>query len=379
MVKKIVFAFGTRPEAIKMAPVINVFKKYKKRFEVYVVVTAQHREMLDQVLSLFNIKPDFDLNLMSPGQTLEELTSKILIEISHLIDQLKPNLIFVQGDTTTTFVTSLAAFYKRIPIAHIEAGLRTNNIYSPFPEEFNRKVTTMTSLFHFPPTDTSKKNLINENIDKRDILVCGNTVIDALLTISKKLDKDSSKEKKYFFSNFNIDFNRKKTLLVTGHRRESFGDGFENICKAIRFIAKNHDVQIIYPVHLNPNVQKPVDKVLSNISNIYLIPPLEYVQFVFLMKESYLILTDSGGVQEEAPSLAKPVLVMRDTTERPEGVEKGTAMLIGTEYDSIVKSVSLILNDKKMYKQMAIAANPYGDGNSSKMIYNFILENEERI
>lgn len=370
--KKILFVFGTRPEAIKMAPVVNKFKKDQKSFETLVAVSAQHREMLDQVLDLFNIVPDFDLDLMAPNQTLESLTCKILIGISDLLNKIKPDMIFVQGDTTTTYASALAAFYKMIPVSHIEAGLRTNKIYSPFPEEINRKMTTLIASYHFPPTEHSYQNLLNEGINKDKIKVVGNTVIDALLTVSNKLDMDSSVFEKYFSKNFQINFNNKKTILITGHRRESFGSGFENICNAIQKLAGNKEVQIVYPVHLNPNVQKPVNRVLGDINNVFLIPPQDYIHFIFLMKKAHIILTDSGGIQEEAPSLGKPVLVMRDTTERPEGIESGTAKLVGTNTSEIISSVQLILNNNDEYDKFSQAVNPYGDGRASEMIYEKI-------
>jgi len=369
--KKVLFVFGTRPEAIKMAPVINEFKKDREKFETIVAVTAQHREMLDQVLSFFEIVPDYDLDLMAPNQTLESLTGKILSGISKILDKVKPDLIFVQGDTTTTYASALASFYKMIPIAHIEAGLRTNNRYSPFPEEMNRRMTTSLASYHFPPTKQSYQNLINDGIKKSEMKVVGNTVIDALLTVSNKLESDS-KHYERLFNNYKIQFDR-KTILVTGHRRESFGGGFENICKAIRKIAENKDIQIIYPVHLNPNVQEPVSRILNNIDNIYLIPPQDYVPFIYLMKNAHIVLTDSGGVQEEAPSLGKPVLVMRDSTERQEGVVAGTAKLVGTNTSDIIFAVQLILDNKDEYDKMAKAVNPYGDGNTSKMIHEFIV------
>ncbi len=369
--KKVIFVFGTRPEAIKMAPVINVFKNDTANFETIVAVTAQHREMLDQILSFFGIVPDYDLDLMAPNQTLDSLTAKILTGISEILDKVNPNLIFVQGDTTTTFSSSLAAFYKMIPVAHIEAGLRTHNIYSPFPEELNRKITTSMASYHFPPTKQSYQNLLDEGINKNDMKVVGNTVIDSIITVSNKIDSNLERYIKVF-EKFDIKFD-KKTILVTGHRRESFGGGFQNICKAIQKIAKNNNIQIIYPVHLNPNVQEPVSRILGNIRNVYLIPPQDYVPFIFLMKKAYIILTDSGGVQEEAPSLGKPVLVMRDTTERQEGIDAGTAKLVGTNVSKIVNSVETLLNDNILYDKMAKAVNPYGDGNTSKMIYNYLL------
>jgi len=372
--KKVLFVFGTRPEAIKMAPVINVFKKDINKFKTIVAVTAQHREMLDQVLTLFEIVPDYDMNLMAPNQTLESLTSKVLIGISDLLVEIKPDVVFVQGDTTTTYASALAAFYKMIPVAHIEAGLRTNNIYSPFPEEINRRMTTSMASFHFPPTKQSQQNLLNEGVDKDTIKIAGNTVIDALLTVSNKIDKETDKYDNYFSESYNIHFNHKKTILVTGHRRESFGGGFENICEAIKQIAEQNDVQVIYPVHLNPNVQEPVSRILNKIENVHLIPPQDYVPFIYLMKHAHIILTDSGGVQEEAPSLGKPVLVMRDTTERPEGVDAGTARLVGTDTVEITTLVELLLNNQSEYDKMAKAVNPYGNGKASDKIYNFITD-----
>lgn len=371
--KKVLFVFGTRPEAIKMASVVNVFKNDSSNFDTIVAVTAQHREMLDQVLSLFEIVPDYDFNLMAPNQTLESLTSKILIGISDLLLRIKPDIVFVQGDTTTTFATALAAFYKKIPVAHIEAGLRTNNIYSPFPEEINRRMTTSMTSYHFPPTEQSRQNLLNEGVNDGLIEVAGNTVIDALLTVSSKIELDSIKFADNFSEKYNIHFNNQKTILVTGHRRESFGSGFENICKAIKHIAQNNNVQVIYPVHLNPNVQEPVSRILNGVENIFLIPPQDYMPFIYLMKKAYIILTDSGGVQEEAPSLGKPLLVMRDTTERQEGVDAGTARLVGTNIVKITSSVELLLKNQVEYDKMAKANNPYGCGLASEKIYSTIL------
>ena len=375
MKKKVLFVFGTRPEAIKMAPIINFFKENNKKFITLVIVTAQHREMLDQVLNIFNIKPDYDLDLMSSDQTLESLTGKILNGISHLLIDEKPDLIFVQGDTTTTYASALAAFYKKIPVAHIEAGLRTNNKYSPFPEEINRRMASEISTYHFPPTNNAMQNLLNEGIDKNKIKVTGNTVIDSLLSVSTKIDESKIDYEKKFSKNYNINFKNKKTILVTGHRRESFGKGFENICNAIKNLALANDIQFVYPVHLNPNVQEPVQRILGNLSNVFLIAPQEYVPFIFLMKKAYIILTDSGGVQEEAPSLGVPVLVMRNTTERIEGINVGTANLVGTDKDKIQSSIELLLNNKVMYDKMAKAINPYGDGQASLKIYNYILSN----
>ena len=374
--KKVLFIFGTRPEAIKLVNLINIFKKDKINFKTFILVTAQHREMLDQVLSLFNIKPDFDLNIMSPDQTLEQVTLKILKGVSEVLDIVKPDLIFVQGDTTTTFVSSLASFYKKIPLAHVEAGLRTENKYSPFPEEINRRMTSVIAEYHFPPTNLSERHLLDEGIESKSIFVTGNTVIDALMYISSKLDHKSEKQKNLFSKKYSINFKRgKKFILVTCHRRESFGEGFLNICEAIKAIAKkNKNVEFIFPVHLNPNVQRPVFRLLNNVQNIKLIPPQEYVPFIFLMKNSYLILTDSGGVQEEAPSLGKPVLIMRNNTERPEGVIAGTSILVGTETKKIISEVEELLNNKTKYKKIANSANPYGDGNSSQTIYEHIFK-----
>lgn len=370
--KKILFVFGTRPEAIKMAPVIDVFKKDNTNFNTIIVVTAQHREMLDQVLSLFEIIPDYDLDLMTSNQSLGSLTSKILLGISGLILDVKPDLVFVQGDTTTTFASSLASFYQKIPVAHVEAGLRTKKIYSPFPEEINRRMTSSIATFHFPPTEQSRQNLLNEGVMGDKIDVSGNTVIDALLTVSKKLEFDCHDQETYFSNKYRIQFNDVKTILVTGHRRESFGKAFENICNAIKNIAENNDIQVIYPVHLNPNVQEPVNRILNNIENVFLIPPQDYSPFVLLMKKAHIILTDSGGVQEEAPSLGKPVLVMRDTTERPEGISAGTAKLVGTDTAKITSEVELLLNNQVEYDKMARAVNPYGDGSASEIIYTEI-------
>jgi UDP-N-acetylglucosamine 2-epimerase (non-hydrolysing) len=372
--KKVMFIFGTRPEAIKMAPVVEAFKNDHENFETLVTVTAQHRQMLDQVLELFKLVPDYDLNIMKPNQTLEELTGKLLLKITEVLKIVQPDLIFVQGDTTTTFVGALAAFYQKIPVAHIEAGLRTSNKYSPFPEEINRRMTSSISSFHFPPTLQSRDNLLHEGVGEERILVCGNTVIDALQTVAIKFEMDSQTQEKYFSDSFGLRFEHKKTLLVTGHRRESFGQGFENVCNAIRSIALSNDIQIVYPVHLNPNVQEPVNRILGGIGNVHLIPPQDYVPFVYLMKCAHVILSDSGGVQEEAPSLGKPVLVMRDTTERQEGVESGTARLVGTDTQTIIDNVESLLNDPSEYDKMAQASNPYGDGKSSKYIHDFILD-----
>jgi len=379
MRKKVLIVFGTRPEAIKMAPLVNEFLKHKDKFDTKVCVTAQHREMLDQVLGIFNIEPDYDLNIMKPGQNLYDLTSSVLLGLQGVLDDFEPNLVFVHGDTTTTFSASLACFYKQIEVAHVEAGLRTNNIYSPWPEEGNRVLTSKLAKYHFAPTETSKANLLKENIDESTISVIGNTVIDALLIVIDKISNDKNlkdelmnKITSFGFNIENANKNQKKIVLVTGHRRENFGDGFVNICNALKEIAvKYTDVNIVYPVHLNPNVRVPVNKILEGIDNIFLIEPLDYEPFVFLMSQSFLILTDSGGIQEEAPSLGKPVLVMRDTTERPEALSAGTVKLVGTNKSLIVKEVENLLNDRDMYLKMSKSHNPYGNGNTCKTIVEF--------
>lgn len=363
--KKILFIFGTRPEAIKMAPLIKEFKK-NIFFDVKVCVTAQHRQMLDQVLELFEIKPDFDLDLMKPNQDLYDITSNVLIGLRDIYKNYNPDLVFVHGDTTTTLGASLASFYQKIPVAHIEAGLRTHDIYSPFPEEINRQLTSRLATYHFAPTESSKKNLLKEGIKERNIFVTGNTVIDALLEVEKKVQQKKIKIEGYELTN-------RKIILVTGHRRENFGEGFLNICSALKEIAlEHHGIDIVYPVHLNPSVQKPVFELLSDIPNIYLIKPLDYVPFVYLMSRSYIILTDSGGVQEEAPSLGKPVLVMRDTTERPEAVEAGTVKLVGTDEDLIVSETNKLLLNAELYKIMSEAHNPYGDGKACERIIKVV-------
>ncbi len=371
--KKILFVFGTRPEAIKMAPVIKAFKD-EKIFDTKVCVTAQHRQMLDQVLDIFDIKPDYDLNIMERGQDLFDITANVLSGMKNVLSEYSPDLVLVHGDTSTTSATAIAAFYQKIKVGHVEAGLRTGNIYSPWPEEVNRQISGVIANYHFAPTTTSMENLIKENKNKENILVTGNTVIDALFLVLDKIEKDAKFKNKILKSisdqyKFNND---KKIILVTGHRRENFGEGFTNICKALKKIAdNNHDVDIVYPVHLNPNVQKPVKNILSNSKNIYLIDPLSYENFIYLMSRSYFIITDSGGVQEEAPSLGKPVLVLRNTTERPEAVEAGTVKLVGTNFEAIVNESQKFLDDEKEYKKMSKAHNPYGDGSASKRIVNF--------
>lgn len=368
--KTILSVFGTRPEAIKMAPLVKEIKK-SQSLNSLVCVTGQHREMLDQVLDLFELKPDYDLNIMTPGQSLNTVSSKILTGLEPVLDKLKPDYVLVHGDTATTFATALAAYYKKIPVGHIEAGLRTQNIYSPWPEEANRKLTGVLSNIHFAPTKVAKDNLIKEGYAENSIYVTGNTVIDALLLIKAKLEKD---RKLNDVLNKQFDFldQSKRLILVTGHRRENFGEGFKNICDAIKTISKNDNVQVIYPVHLNPNVQKPVNQLLSNLENVFLIEPQDYLPFVYLMMRSYLILTDSGGIQEEAPALGKPVLVMRDTTERPEAVAAGTVKLVGTSSKLIEDSISQLLSDKTLYSNMSKAQNPYGDGNASKKIVKIL-------
>lgn len=372
---KVLTVFGTRPEAIKMAPLVTQLIA-DDRFNPKVCVTGQHREMLDQVLELFEITPDYDLNIMKSGQTLPEITSKILVELTPIIKSFQPELILVHGDTATTFAASLAAYYEQVPVAHVEAGLRTGDIYSPWPEEANRKLTGTLARLHFAPTNSSKQNLLNEGYPEENIIVTGNTVIDALFHIQKLLEsneqlKSSLKEQFSFLEH------DKKIILVTGHRRESFGDGFENICKALASIARDYPhAQIVYPVHLNPNVQEPVNRILKNIDNIYLIEPQQYLPFTYLMGKAHIILTDSGGIQEEAPSLGKPVLVMRNTTERPEAIDAGTVKLIGTDKDRIVKEIKLLMDDNSEYKKMSQAHNPYGDGMAVKRIVDVISKKD---
>lgn len=367
MTIKILSIFGTRPEAIKMAPLALALEN-DERFDARVCVTGQHREMLDQVLQLFELRPQYDLNIMIPGQGLTEITSEILIGLKKIFSEYRPSIILVHGDTATTLAASLAAYYHQIPVAHVEAGLRTGNIYSPWPEEGNRKLTSVLTNLHFAPTEESKLNLIQEKIPELKIKVTGNTVIDALLSTVEKI-KNSHTLREKLSNEFSFLLSGSKIILVTGHRRESFGAGFERICKALADIAlANSDVQIVYPVHLNPNVQKPVTRLLANIKNVHLIKPLDYLPFVYLMNRSYLILTDSGGIQEEAPSLGKPVLVMRDTTERPEAVNAGTVKLVGTDTKVIVDNVNTLLNNAEAYKKMSKAHNPYGDGRACERI-----------
>lgn len=368
---KVLSIFGTRPEAIKMAPLVHALSNDPK-FESKVCVTGQHREMLDQVLELFNIKPDFDLNIMKAGQTLNDVTISILLKLKPILESYKPDIVLVHGDTATTFAAALAAYYEKIKVGHVEAGLRTGDMYAPWPEEANRKLTTQLTHFHFAPTQNSKKNLLKENVKEENIFVTGNTVIDALLWVSEKIQHDANLNNK-LASEYPFLDSKKKMILVTGHRRENFGGGFERICEALLELAiKYPNIQIVYPVHLNPSVQEPVNRMLRKADNIYLIPPQDYLPFVYLMTRSHIILTDSGGIQEEAPSLGKPVLVMRDTTERPEAVIAGTVKLVGTDKEKIVTGVSALLEDVKHYDLMKKAHNPYGDGNASEMIINFL-------
>jgi UDP-N-acetylglucosamine 2-epimerase (non-hydrolysing) len=368
---KVLIAFGTRPEAIKMAPVVKALIA-SNLIETKVLVTAQHRTMLDQVLSLFNIVPDYDLDLMRNNQGLFEITNGVLLGAQTVLEDYKPNKVLVHGDTTTAMATALAAFYLKIPVGHVEAGLRTGDLQSPWPEEMNRRFVGMAANLHFASTEKAKDNLLQEGVDPQTIFVTGNTVVDALLSTSSTLTANDTLTAN-FDNQYGID-NEKKLVLVTGHRRESFGLGFERICQAISDLSERDDIQIIYPVHLNPNVQEPVRKILSDRRNVFLVEPLEYLPFVHLMHRSYLILTDSGGIQEEAPSLGKPVLVMRDTTERPEAVDAGSVMLVGTDVRAIVDSVKTLLDDPEKYQTMSNAISPYGDGNAANRILKIILK-----
>ena len=373
--KKVLIVFGTRPEAIKMAPLVSELLKDKVNFDTRVCVTAQHREMLDQVLDLFKITPDYDLNIMKHGQDLYDITSNILLKIKPVLEEFAPDLVLVHGDTATTFTTSLAAYYQKIKIGHIEAGLRTGDLYSPWPEEGNRRLTGVLTDYHFSPTESSKQNLLNEGVNNASIFVTGNTVIDALQLVLNRINTDESLRLKIQNTIIQSGFEElnSKFILVTGHRRENFGQGFLNICEALKELAEhNPDINILYPVHLNPNVKKPVNSLLSNIKNIKLVNPFQYEEFIYLMSKSYLILTDSGGIQEEAPSLGKPVLVMRNTTERPEAISSGTAKLVGSDKESVVKEVQYLLNNTSAYKDMSRSHNPYGDGKACKKIVKFI-------
>lgn len=380
MKKKILIVFGTRPEAIKMAPLVKYFEKESDYFDLKVCVTAQHREMLDQVLDLFEITPDYDLNIMKGGQDLYDITSHVLLGMRDVLSDFKPDVVFVHGDTSTTSSTALASFYQQIKVAHVEAGLRTGDIYSPWPEEANRQITGVLANYHFAPTLTSQENLLRENKDSKNIIVTGNTVIDALYLALDKI-KNSVELKNKIVQGIEEEINdsdfsleNSKFILVTGHRRENHGQGFINICKGLKEIAvKNPNVNIIYPVHLNPNVQKPVNELLGDVKNIYLINPMQYESFIYLMDKSYFIITDSGGVQEEAPSLGKPVLVMRDTTERPEALEAGTVKLVGVDYELIIKEAQELLDNSEAYSTMSKAHNPYGDGNACQRIVEFFI------
>jgi UDP-N-acetylglucosamine 2-epimerase (non-hydrolysing) len=386
--KRVMLVFGTRPEAIKVAPLVKEFQKHTDRFETIVCVTGQHREMLDQVLHLFDIKPDYDLNIMKQGQDLYDVTARVLTGLRDVYSESKPDVVFVHGDTTTSMAAALAAFYQQIPVAHIEAGLRTHNIYSPWPEEMNRQITSRISVYNLAPTALSKENLLKEGVDESTITITGNTVIDALYLVLDKIKSDKSLQSEIkatlinsglpgeMVENFTSPLpNKRKLVLITGHRRENFGDGFINMCNAIKTLTEKYpEVDFVYPMHLNPNVRKPIKEIFgeSVINNIHFIEPLEYLPFVYLMNQSTLVLTDSGGIQEEAPGLGKPVLVMRDTTERPEAVEAGTVKLVGTNYDLIVSETSRLLDDEEYYNTMSQANNPYGDGQACERIIEFI-------
>lgn len=381
--KKILLVFGTRPEAIKMAPLVKEFQKYPSEFETVVCVTGQHREMLDQVLKIFEIIPDYDLNIMKQGQDLYDITARTLLGMRDVLKEVQPNLVLVHGDTATSTASALAAFYQQIPVGHVEAGLRTHNIYSPWPEEMNRQITGRIATYHFAPTALSRQNLLDECVKEEAITVTGNTVIDALYMVVDKIknDKALDVELENKLQCIGYDINRlsggKKLVLITGHRRENFGDGFITMCTAIKDLAKKYpEIDFVYPMHLNPNVRKPIHDVfgedLSDLGNMYFIEPLEYISFVYLMEKSILVLTDSGGIQEEAPGLGKPVLVMRDTTERPEALEAGTVKLVGTSYIKIVNEVSALLDDVDYYEKMSKAVNPYGDGSACERIISFL-------
>lgn len=385
MATKVMLVFGTRPEAIKMAPLVKCLQMRDNEFETIVCVTGQHREMLDQVLNIFEITPDYDLNIMKVGQDLYDVTSRVLLGMRDILNQVHPDIVLVHGDTTTSTATALAAFYQQIPVGHVEAGLRTHNIYSPWPEEMNRQITGRISTLDFAPTSLSRQNLLDERVPDEHIFVTGNTVIDALHMVVDKIKNDSELNEtlKINLKKQGYDVNRlangRKLVLITGHRRENFGDGFLNICKAIKHLSEKYqDVDFVYPMHLNPNVRKPIHEIfggnLDDIGNLFFIEPLEYLDFVFLMEKSTIVLTDSGGIQEEAPGLGKPVLVMRDTTERPEALDSGTVKLVGTNYNKIVDNVSLLLNDQNEYNIMSRANNPYGDGKASQRIAEALLK-----
>lgn len=378
--KKVLIVFGTRPEAIKLAPLIKEFEKNSNNFDMRVCVSAQHREMLDQVLELFKIMPYYDLDIMKKGQDLCDITSMVLLGMRDVLSDFEPDIVLVHGDTTTTLGAALAAFYQKIAIGHVEAGLRTGNIYSPWPEEANRLLVTQITKYHFAPTLTNKANLQKDQVSDKDIVITGNTVIDSLLMVRHMIDSDDRLRdklvEKIAVLGYHCD-DKRKLILITGHRRENFGNRLLNICAAIKELAqKYHDVDFVYPVHLNPNVQKPVKEILNGVANIYLIDPLEYLPFVYLMNRCYIVLTDSGGIQEEAPSLGKPVLVLRDTTERPEAVDAGTVVLIGSDKEMIVSSTSRLLDDEVRYKKMSFAHNPYGDGTASLKIIDYLKKED---
>ena len=383
--KKVMLVFGTRPEAIKMAPLVKEFQKHPERFKTIVCVTGQHREMLDQVLHIFEITPDYDLNIMKQGQDLYDVTARVLTGMRDVLKEAQPDVVLVHGDTTTSTAAALAAFYQQIPVGHVEAGLRTHNIYSPWPEEMNRQITGRIATYHFAPTPLSRQNLLTEAVKEEQITVTGNTVIDALYMVVDKIKNDKSldAELKILLKNAGYDVNRladgKKLVLITGHRRENFGEGFIHMCTAIKDLTKKYpDVDFVYPMHLNPNVRKPIHEVfgedLSNFGNMFFIEPLEYLSFVYLMEKSTIVLTDSGGIQEEAPGLGKPVLVMRDTTERPEALAAGTVKLVGTDYENIVREVSGLIDNRDYYNQMSNAVNPYGDGKACDKIVNRVMK-----
>lgn len=378
--KKILIVFGTRPEAIKMAPLVKELEKHKEAFQLFVCVTGQHREMLDQVLKLYNIHPQYDLDIMKQGQDLYDITSRVLTGMREVLIKTQPDIVLVHGDTTTSTATALAAFYQQIPVGHVEAGLRTHNIMSPWPEEMNRQITGRLASYHFTPTQLSKQNLLDENIHENQIIVTGNTVIDALYMILEIIKKNSALKKQLGdeIKNMGYDISRldsKKLVLITGHRRENFGDGFINICKALKTLSEKHpNVDFVYPMHLNPNVRKPIIEIFGKNTNpnMFFTEPFDYLPFVYLMEKSTIVLTDSGGIQEEAPSLGKPVLVMRDNSERPEALAAGTAELVGTNYNTIVNKVSELLTDKAYYTKMSKAINPYGDGFACSRIVEFL-------
>ena len=383
--KKVMLVFGTRPEAIKMAPLVKEFQKYPKKFKTIVCVTGQHREMLDQVLRIFEITPDYDLNIMKQGQDLYDVTARVLLGMRDVLKEAQPDVVLVHGDTTTSTAAALAAFYQQIPVGHVEAGLRTHNIYSPWPEEMNRQITGRIATYHFAPTPLSKQNLLSEGVSETNISVTGNTVIDALYMVVDKIKKDQSLNSglESLLCQAGYDTNRltdgRKMVLITGHRRENFGEGFIKMCTAIKDLTQKYpDVDFVYPMHLNPNVRKPIHEVfgedLSNLGNMFFIEPLEYLSFVYLMEKSTIVLTDSGGIQEEAPGLGKPVLVMRDTTERPEALEAGTVKLVGTDYDKIINEVSALLDNQAYYEKMSKAVNPYGDGKACDRIINILSD-----